>query len=145
MQMPDELLLMIFKKLKNIQVLYSLFGLNSSLDRVIRDACFTSEINLIHSIDSRSEHMVILIDRFCLEILPNIDHLITCLKVQSTSMERILLSGDYSNLSQLDIFIPHIEPVIHINGKKILPWPSFESSIGKHRYLFIKVFSMILI
>ena len=59
-----------------------------------------------------------MIDRFCLEILPNIDHLITTLKVPSTVMERVLLSADYSNLSRLDVFIPDTQPVIHIEGAK---------------------------
>ena len=125
-KLPDELLLIIFKQLNNIDVLYSLFGLNTCLDQIIRDRCFTNEINFIELPDyTSSEQMEKLIDRFCSEILPNIDHLITCLKVQSTSMERILLAGDYSNLSRLEIFFPHIEPVIHINGEKILQLSSF--------------------
>ena len=120
MMLPDELLLILLKHLNNRDILYSLFGLNMRLNRVIHDPCFTSEISLIDPIDSTSEQIKILIDRFCLEILPNIEHLIKCLKVQSTSLERILLAGDYSNLSQLDIFIPHVQPIILINGKRIL-------------------------
>jgi hypothetical protein len=60
------------------------------------------------------------IDRFCSDILPRIHHQIKWLKVQSTSMERLLLAADYSNLSQLDIFIPHEERLRHFNGESTL-------------------------
>ena len=119
-QLPDELLLIILKQLRNTDVLYSLFGLDTRLDQVLRDHCLTNEIDFIHPIDSSSRQMERFVDRFCLDILPNIDHLITRLKVQLTLMERILRSADYSNLSQLEIFIQHVQPVLHINGKKIL-------------------------
>lgn len=44
-------------------------------------------------------------DRFCSDMLPTIDHRFRCLKVQSTSMERLWLAADDSNWSQLHIFI----------------------------------------
>ena len=118
MNLPDELLLTILKKLDNVDVLLSLMGSDARLDQIIRDPCFNTEIDLIKlDDDERCAQVDTCIDRFCSDILPAIHHQIKCLKVQSTAMERILLAADYSNLSQLDIFIPHEEPILHFNGE----------------------------
>ena len=128
MKLPDELLLIILKKLDNIDVLFSLMGLDTRLDQIIRDPCFTAEIDLIQLNDNETCGLVdTYIDRFCLDILPEIHHHIKWLKVQSTSMERLLLAADYSNLSQLDIFIPHEEPIPHFDGKETL---ALSSALG---------------
>ena len=119
MSLPDEILLIILKKLNTIDVFYSLFGLNNPLNRIIHDPCFTTEVNFIDLINDTSRQTEVILEQFCLEILPNINNLIRRLKLRSTMLERILLFGDYANLSQLDIFIPDVEPVIQINGKKI--------------------------
>ena len=119
MKWPDELLLIILTTLDNIEVLFSLMGLDTRLDQSIRDPCFTAQIDLIQlDDDERCGQVNTYIDRFCLDILPEIHHHIKCLKVQSTAMERLLLAADYSHLSQLDIFIPHAEPIRHLNGKE---------------------------
>lgn len=117
MKLPDELLLIILKKLDSIGVL-SLLGFNKRLDRIIRDPCLTTEINLVElNDDDANEQANILIDRFCLDILPKIDHLIRRVKVRSTSMERILMAADYPNLFELEIFLSHEEPVLLFNGE----------------------------
>ena len=117
-KLPDELLLIILKKLDNTDVLYSLLGLSFCLDRIIRDPCFTTEINFIGANEDHSTQMDTRLDRFCLNILPEIHHRIKWLKVRSTSMERVLLAADYPNLSQLDIFIPDEEPILHFDGEE---------------------------
>ena len=118
MTLPDELLLNILKKLNSNDVLCSLMGSNTRLDRIIRDPCFTTEINLIELNDDDTHgHVEKRFDRFCLDILPEIHHLIKCLKVPSTSMERLLLAADYPNLSQLNIFMQDKEPILHLNGE----------------------------
>ena len=121
MQLPDELLLIILKKLDNVDVLLSLMGSNPRFDRIICDPCFTTEIDLIRpNDDERCAEMNTFIDRFCSDILPRIHHQIKCLKVQSTSMKRLLLAADYSKLSQLDIFIPQPQPFLYFNGESTL-------------------------
>ena len=67
--------------------------------------------------DDAHEQVDIFIDPFCLDSLPKIHHLIRRVKVWSTSMERILLAADYPNLSQLDIFMSHEEPILPFNGE----------------------------
>ena len=45
-----------------------------------------------------------ILDRFCLEILPKINHKIERLDVESSSMERILQSAQYTNLRTLRLY-----------------------------------------
>jgi hypothetical protein len=45
--LPDELLLTIFKKLDNFDVLYSLMGVNKKLDSVACDINFTRSVDLM--------------------------------------------------------------------------------------------------
>ena len=99
-------------------------GLNTRLDQIIRDPCFTKEINFGNSNEEKSAQLDILLDRFCLDILPTIDYRIRWLKVSSTSMKRLLLAADYPNLSQLDIFIPQEESLRHFNGKETVAFSS---------------------
>ena len=49
--------------------------------------------------------------RFCIEILPKMNHCVRSLIVESDSMGRVLLAGDYPNLTQLQIY-NFTEPVI---------------------------------
>lgn len=119
MHLPDELLLAILKYLNNVDLLYFLMGLNTRLDRIIRDPCFTTLINLIRTKDKDFDESEMFTSRFSATVLPKIHHLIRYFKLDSTSMERILGAADYPNLSQLDIFIPHVQPVLHLNGEKI--------------------------
>lgn len=131
--LPDELLLIILKKLENTDVLYSLLGLYTRLDQTIRDPCFTTEIDLIKANEAQSTRMDTLIDRFCMDILPEIHHRIRWLKLRSTTMERILLAAHYSNLSQLDIFIPDNEPILPFGGEETFDFRVLQSSMHEHR------------
>ena len=129
LDLPDELLLLILRQLRNLDVLHSLFGVNVRLNRIVNDPCFVSEISFIESKENPTGQTETVLDRFLMEILPNIDHLITTLKVPSTLMERVLFSADYSNLSRLDVFIPDAQPVIHIEGEKISLYPTIKSNL----------------
>ena len=46
-ELPDELLLIILKKLDNIDVLHPCMRVNTRLDQIIRDPCFTSDIDSV--------------------------------------------------------------------------------------------------
>jgi hypothetical protein len=77
---PDEILLLILTKLSNIEVLYSLIGVNIRLDKIASDPIFTDHLSLL----KRSSNGVInslddsLFDRLYSEILPTIRHKIKC-------------------------------------------------------------------
>jgi hypothetical protein len=104
--LPDELLVMIFNKLNNVELLYSLIGINPRLDRIICHSTYTGYLTLFryasdYEIYSLSDPML---DRFCSEILPRIDHQMKTLILESSSLERILLAADYPILHRLSLY-----------------------------------------
>ncbi|CAF3240512.1 unnamed protein product [Rotaria sp. Silwood2] len=100
LDLPNEILLIILKKLDNIDVLYSLFGINNKrIDILVEDDVFTSILNFTR-ISSITD---VKFDRFCNSILPQINQSIKKLILETTSMEHILV-GNYSNLTSLELF-----------------------------------------
>lgn len=74
MDLPDEIIMIILKKLDNVEVLYSLMDINSRLNLILHDSSFTNKIILMTSIDLPLIQPDLLLDRFCSEILPKIHH-----------------------------------------------------------------------
>lgn len=120
---PDEVLLIIFRKLNNIQVLYSLFGINQRLNTIIQDSLFTSHLTLFERstdpdgfISNYNIHRLSdsIINRFCLEILPVLHHKIKWLDVEPTFVERVLRATKYPNLSGLGVYGVDIGTVISL-------------------------------
>ena len=98
LDLPDELLLIILKKLDNIDVLYSLVDINNNrLDVLAQDKLFTSNLNLVLTDEK-------IFDRICIDILPRIDHSVKRLILESSSIKRVLLAGNYFNLTNLKLF-----------------------------------------
>jgi hypothetical protein len=101
LDLPNEILLIILKKLDNIDVLYSLFRINDKrLDTLVEDDVFTNILDFVRT--SSITHVKF--DRFCTYILPQIHFCIKKLILERTSMECILLAGDYPNLTSLELF-----------------------------------------
>ena len=99
LDLPNEILAHILSKLNNIDVLYSLFDIkNERLDSITRQKIYSNILNFASIIDKTT-----IIDRFCMDILPQISSNIKCLIVEPTSMERILLASHYPNLNELKI------------------------------------------
>ncbi len=128
--LPDELLLLIFKLLNNVQLLYSLIGINKQLDRILSDSIFTKDLTLfndhIYPLDDR------VLDRFCSDILPQIHHQINILNLQSLSMERILCATDYPNLYKLGLY--------NINNEiaeRVFTGKTFHFDHSKHQILSV--------
>ncbi|CAF1143592.1 unnamed protein product [Rotaria sordida] len=87
-------------KLNNIDVLYSLFGIhNKRLNTLIQDDVFNNTLNFVNVLITDR-----MLDRFCTSILPQKHHCIKKLILETTSMERILLAGDYPNLTSFELF-----------------------------------------
>ncbi|CAF2765944.1 unnamed protein product [Rotaria sp. Silwood2] len=98
--LPDEIFLIIFKELNNLEVLYSFTDVNKRINKIAHDPIFASHLSLLrhcsdHSINPLNDSML---DRFCLQILPEIHYKIKWLDLESSSMERILLATNYPNL-----------------------------------------------
>jgi hypothetical protein len=103
--LPDEILLIIFKNLDNCEVLYSFIGLNKRFDTIIKDTIFTRNLTLITSVHSSSYQFTdSILDRFCVEILPKINDKIERLNIESSTIERILLATNYPNLHALGLY-----------------------------------------
>jgi hypothetical protein len=107
LDLPSEILVIILKKLDNMDVLYSLFGLNNQrLDNIIQENTSTNTLNFVLTTltDDILSISHPILDRFCMNILPRIHCNVKSLIVNSLSMECILFAGDYPNLSELKIF-----------------------------------------
>jgi hypothetical protein len=96
MNLPDEILLIILKKLKNIDALYSLWNINNErLNILTQEKTFSNTLDFL-SIDNTSSTDQRKPDRFCIDM--------KCFIFEPVSMERILLTVDYSNLTELKLF-----------------------------------------
>ena len=124
LDLPAEILLIVFQKLEKFEILYSLMNINMQLDQIVRDpSILTNQIALMKQ-TSLPQHTSplpeIVLDRLCSEILPKIHDKIQWFNLETSSMERILLAANnYSNLRQLDIFIMDIELDMHLFHSKI--------------------------
>jgi hypothetical protein len=108
--LPNEILLIILKKLDNADVLYSFMGvINERFDILLEDHLFTNTLNLTRrsSFDDDDDICSLddpILDRFCMNILPKIHHNVKDLILESMSMKCILLAGNYPNLTSLKLF-----------------------------------------
>ncbi|CAF2748567.1 unnamed protein product [Rotaria sp. Silwood2] len=108
LDLPNEILFIILKKLENVDVLYSLLGINNQrLEIIAQEQIFTNILNFVSKSQSTDEISSIsstILDRFCISILPRIHKNIKSLIIESVSMEEILRVGNYPNLTKLKIF-----------------------------------------
>ncbi len=105
--LPDEILLMIFKKLNNLQVLYSIQGANDRLNKIIHDPIFTNRLNFVQWSSNELINVFssnIIRNRFCLQILPEISMKVKWLDLESSSMRNILRAANYPNLYGLGLY-----------------------------------------
>ena len=98
LDLPNEILFLILKKLSNTDVLYSLLSINNQrLNNLAQDKTFTNILNFTH-MSSDDEICSIsdpILDRFCVHILPRI-----CFQCQM-SHSGIRFYGTYSSSCQL--------------------------------------------
>jgi hypothetical protein len=96
LDLSDQILLTILKKLENIDVLYSLLGINNErLDNLAQNKIFTNTLNFVltSSTDHISSINPQILDRLCTYALPRIYSNVKCLIVEPLSMQRILLAS----------------------------------------------------
>ena len=99
LDLSDELLLIILRKLGNIDVLYSLMNINNErLDMLAREKTFSSTLNFV------CINNISLINRFSTDILPRISDNVKYFILEPALMECILLATVYPNLTELKLF-----------------------------------------
>ncbi|CAF3851343.1 unnamed protein product [Rotaria sordida] len=105
--LPDEILMIIFKKLNNFDILYSFQDVNQRLNKIIQDPIFTSHLNFVKWLSHNFIDLIccdMILNRFCLQILPSIHHKIQWLDLESSSMKYVLKAVDYPNLHTLGLY-----------------------------------------
>jgi hypothetical protein len=121
LDLPDEILLIITKKLNSTDVLHSLLGVNKRLDKMARTFDNTKFIDFSTILSNGSFSSIddIKLNRFCYDILPQIRHNVVALSLELLSMERVLLTCDYPNLNTISFmtFLPNIV-LRYLTGKK---------------------------
>lgn len=104
MDLPDEIIMIIWSYLKNTEILYSFVGVNKRFERLARDPLYTRSIQLAEKSCKGKTYSPLShsnIDRFCVNIFPQIHQYIECLVLEPFFMERILLSAEYPRLHKL--------------------------------------------
>jgi hypothetical protein len=129
--LPDEILVIIFQKLPNIELLYSLMDLDPRLDGILNESIFTNRLILLRFISRRlvNRKSIVpyyvyplldpILDRFCERILPKINLKVRWLELESTSMERVLHAANYPNLFGVVIYNIQTERALQVFSGKI--------------------------
>lgn len=109
LDLPDEILLIILKKLNMIHVLSSLNAVNRRFDRLAVDYSFVRHFDMtdMTNITSLCNHSPSInpqiVSRICQKILPRIHHLIHRLTIEEYWMKQILLATNYPQLCSLSL------------------------------------------
>jgi len=131
--LPDELLIIIFKKFDNVLALYSLIGVNRRFDKTIKDPIFTNRLTLLR----RSSNDLIqplantIVDRFYSRILPEIHYKIEWINLEPSSAKRVLLATKYPNLHRLDLYNIEEETTIRLFKDKKFVFNCFNNENRK--------------
>ncbi|CAF4493158.1 unnamed protein product [Rotaria socialis] len=93
--------------MNNVEILYSLFGVDERFDSILQDPIFTNHLNFLKWSSKKFLNIFspdIIFDRFCLQILPAVREKIQWLRIDSSSMNQILHATHYPNLHGLGLF-----------------------------------------
>ncbi|CAF3514006.1 unnamed protein product [Rotaria socialis] len=129
LDLRNEILLIILRKLDNANVLYSLSDIDNERFAILaQEKMFTKFLNFVLALaDDIYLIPTSILDRFCSCILPRVHHNVKCLSLDLTSMERILRVAEYPYLSQLKLF--NFNQDICSSYFTDLPSTTFSSSI----------------
>ncbi|CAF2520460.1 unnamed protein product [Rotaria sp. Silwood2] len=123
LNLPDEMLLAIFNKLKMVNVLYSLVNINERFNRLTLDPFYIHNLDLTMKtscfdyISSQDDQ----VDRICKTILPRIHHHVNKLTVEPDSIKDILRAVDYPRLHSLSLVNFQEETLLrYLRGDTIL-------------------------
>ena len=108
LDLPNEILFLILRKLSNVDVLNAFLGINNQrLEIVAQEEIFTNILDFVcisRSADEISPMPISMLVRFCDSILPRIHINVRTLIVESSSIVRILRAAIFPNLTELKIY-----------------------------------------
>ena len=129
LDLPDEILILIFNELNMVDVLHSFMNLNERFNRLIFDPLYIQNLNMTAMITkSAFDHIFSIdnqvFDQICKDILPQVQHQVNKLTLESTSVERILRSFHFPELKSLTLINFHEETLLQyltgIENNKII-------------------------
>jgi hypothetical protein len=108
LDLPNEILLIIFNKLNMVDILYSLVDVCERFDQLVLDPIHIRNLDMTsmamksffdrtYSIDNQ------VLDRICENILPRIHHQVNELIIEQQSMERVLHDLNYPQCYSLTL------------------------------------------
>jgi hypothetical protein len=108
LDLPNEILLIIFNKLNMIDVFYSLVNVCERFDQLVFDPFHIRNLDMtsmtMKSFSDRTysvdDHVL---DRICENILPRIHHQVNELIIEQQSMQRVLYTFNYPQLYSLTL------------------------------------------
>jgi hypothetical protein len=109
LDLPDEILFIILKKLKSIDAFYSLFDINQRFNRLALDSLYIRHLDMTTVTNMNSLYNQIssidpqLLSRICQKILPRIHREVCKLTVEQDSIKQILLADHYPKLYSLSL------------------------------------------
>jgi hypothetical protein len=109
LDLPDEILFIIFKKLNMVDVLYSLVDVNRQLDRLALDFLYIRHLDITTNMTIKSLYNQTfsidtqVLSRICEKILPRIHHQVQKLTVEQYSMKQVLVAASYPQLYSLSL------------------------------------------
>jgi len=109
LDLPDEILFIILRKLNMVDVLYSLVDVNQRFDRLVLDSLYTNDLDMttITTINAVYDQTFSIdtqvLSRICGRILSRIHHQVHKLTIEQYSMKRILGAANYPQLYSLSL------------------------------------------
>ena len=108
LDIPNEILLIIFNKLNTVDALYSLVDVNERFDRLVFDSLHIRNLDTTNIVIKSYYDRTFSIDnnvlsKICEKILPRIHHQLNELIVEQNSIKHILLTVNYPQLYSLSL------------------------------------------
>ncbi|CAF1147435.1 unnamed protein product [Rotaria sp. Silwood1] len=126
LDLPDEILLIIFNKLKTVDAIYSLVDVNERFNRLVFNSLHIRKLDTTNMViksyyDRRFSIDNNILSKICEKILPRIHHQLNELIVEQNSMKYILLTGNYPQLDSLSLVNFQKEILLqYLTGNSIL-------------------------
>ncbi len=109
LDLPNEILFIIFKELSMVDVFYSFENVNRRFNRLALDSLYIRHLDMTTLRNIKSEYDQIspidtqVLSEICVKLVPRIHHQVHKLTVQQDSIQQILHAGNYPQLYSLSL------------------------------------------